>query len=219
VGEAGFRTPARFFLSESPADGEALLLERRSKYVVLTTDLAGSVPSLVWSLGPDAEAKYCEVVGEEVRLTPEWFATLGARLLSDGYVFSFEGVPSRPLDFVRLLHATQRTDPRPPMRPQPSPVGWIWESVPGATVEAQGAPGEELEVEILVRYPHYELVWKDHVAAGADAVARMRVPYATVEPNGDGVVESAAWRIGGREGGLAISTAAVFGVGTVRVGD
>jgi asparagine N-glycosylation enzyme membrane subunit Stt3 len=219
VGPAGFKTPARFFLSESPTDGEALLEARDAKYVVLTTDLAGSVPSLAWSLGPGIEARYCEVVGDDVRLKPDWFATLGARLLSDGYMFSFEGTPSRPLDFVRLLHATPLTDPRVPMQPKPSPVGWIWERVPGARIEARGEPGQELAVEIRVRYPHHELVWADHVAVAADGVARMRVPYATIDPNGDGRAESASWTIGDRRGPLPIATAAVFGVGAVRVGD
>jgi asparagine N-glycosylation enzyme membrane subunit Stt3 len=218
VGAAGFRTPARFLLSENPRDGEALLEARSSRYVLVTTDISGAVPSLAWSLGPGVEARYGVVDGQQVQLKEAWFSTLGARLISDGYVFSFEGAPSRPLNFLRLVHVTPITDARVPMRPEPSPVGWIWEHVPGATVEAAGDPGEELGVEITVRYPNHVLVWEDRAAVASNGVATLRVPYATVEPNGDGRVEAAAWTIGDRGGPLPISTAAVFGVGRVRVG-
>jgi len=97
-------------------------------------------------------------------------------------------------------------------------VGWIWERVPGARVEAAGEPGEELEVTITVRYPSHELTWADRAAVGTDGLARLRVPYATTEPNGDGRAVAAEWRIGDRSGVLPISAAAVFGVGSVRGG-
>ena len=84
-------------------------------------------------------------------------------------------------------------------------------------MEASGDAGEALSVEITVRYPWHTLVWADRVTAGDDGIARIRVPYATLEPNGDGRVVAATWRFGDREGPLPISTAAVFGVGVVRV--
>jgi hypothetical protein len=107
------------------------------------------------------------------------------------------------------------------MRPDPAPAGWVWERMEGARLEASGAPGERLEVAVTVRYPagRHEIVWTGSAPVGEDGVARVRVPYATDAPNGDGRAAGPAhWRIGGREGEVVVPEAAVSGGKTVRTG-
>ena len=91
-------------------------------------------------------------------------------------------------------------------------MGWIWEHVEGAVLEAQATTGLALEVQLEVTFPDsgLRLLYSDRAVAGADGVARLRVPYATDAPNGDGrVAPGAAWRVDGRSGPLRIPEAAV----------
>jgi hypothetical protein len=48
VGEDAFRDPARFFLTEIPREGEALLELRRARYVLVTTDTSTLSPEDTW---------------------------------------------------------------------------------------------------------------------------------------------------------------------------
>jgi hypothetical protein len=213
VGETSFRDPSRFFLEEDPRQAEAILRSRRSRYVALTSDLTGSLRNMIQSVAPERLGRYMNPErseGIDIRL--EWFRTMGARLMFDGRVFSHEGLVGRPLDFLRLVHVSPMRDPRYKLRDGPSPYGWVWERVEGAVVEAAGAPGEELRLQIRIRYPGgYELVYEDRAETDRDGVARLRIPYATDSANGDGrAAGPARWRLGEREGELVVPESAVL---------
>jgi hypothetical protein len=101
-------------------------------------------------------------------------------------------------------------------------MGMIWERVPGALVEAQGAPGDTLELALAVRYRvgRYELNWTGSAVADAGGIARVRVPYATEGPNGDGSAAGpAGWRFAGAEGRIRIPPRAVLERGLIRLDD
>jgi asparagine N-glycosylation enzyme membrane subunit Stt3 len=221
VGEESFRAPSRFFLGEDPAAGEALLEKCRARYVLVTSDLSGALPAQVASAAPERAHRYFSgdaAGGIQVKL--EWFQTLGARLLFDGRVFSYEGELGRPLDFLRLVHVSPLRDSRYRLRGEASPYGWVWEHVPGATLEARGSPGDQLRAELRVRYAsgRYELAWSDWVRADSTGIARLRIPYATEAPNGDGVAAGPLhWTFAGREGTLRVPQRAIYEAGVVRI--
>jgi len=206
VGEDSFRDPSRFFLAESITEAEAILEARRSRYVMLTSWLPGTVPHMIRVAAPERELRYLEPgTGEDRRLRFEWFRTIGARLMYDGTIITPEG-PAGALGFLRLVYVSPRRDPRPGPRGEPSPAGWIWEHVPGATVTARGNPGETFRVTMHVRYPagHYEMEWVDETRCGEDGIARLRVPYPTDERAGDATVARSGWELGGRRGSLEV---------------
>jgi asparagine N-glycosylation enzyme membrane subunit Stt3 len=216
VGRDGFLAPYTFFLSEDPAAAEAVLEARRARYILATGDLAIQLPEMITAVAPDRSDRYFGPgPGGGIQLRHEWFRTLGARLMFDGRIFSYnEDAEGRgpALGFVRLVHVSPRRDDRLRFRAEPNRLGWIWEHVPGAILEARGEPGSELRVELQVRYEasDYELTWSGTAHADATGFARLRVPYATDAPNGDGVaIAPAWWSFGGERGELAIPEAAV----------
>lgn len=213
VGEDAFRDPARFFLSERPRDAEALLLKYRARYVLIESWLPNQLDPLLRAADVD-RSRYVEAgEGEDLALRFEWYSTLGARLLLSGRALLPDGAWSESLDFLRAVHVSATRDPRFRMAPEPPPAGWVWERVPGAVIEANGTPGDTLMVETTVRYApaQFELLWSRGTVADAKGMARIRVPYATDEPNGEGVATGPArWRFGLREGELAIPARAVL---------
>jgi len=220
VGEDGFRDPARFFLEEDPAAAEALLARRRVGHVLVTSDLPDHLNSMLLAVDPSLRSRYVEqAIGTGGSLAPEWFRTLGARLLFDGAVFGPAGAGVPPLDCLRLVFVSGLRDPERTLRSadEPSPAGFLWERVAGARVEVRAEPESELEVRIVVDYPRagHRLVWEHRARAGADGVARLRVPYATTEPNGLGRAVESSWSIAGRSGSLALSGQAVLAGETV----
>jgi asparagine N-glycosylation enzyme membrane subunit Stt3 len=221
VGEDSFRDPSRFFLEEDAAAAERLLAVRRARYVVLTSWLPGTVRHMVRSAAPEREGRYLDPSrADEAKLRFEWFRTMGARLMVDGAVITSDRGPVGSLDFLRLVHVSPRRDPRPNPRGEPSPAGWIWEHVPGAVIEAAGAPGEELRVRMMVRFEaaRYEMEWEGAARCDADGLARVRVPWATDAPNGDAQVHGAAWSLGGHGGPLVVPGGAVSAGSAVRIG-
>jgi hypothetical protein len=143
-------------------------------------------------------------------------------LLADGAPRNLRLEPTgSSLGFLRLVHVSPHVDPRmPDLRSgKPSACGAIWERVPGAVVEARGAGGELLEVELEFAYPGRasNLRFLARAAAGADGTARVRVPYATDAANGEGrALARARWRLGVRAGELAIPEQAVLSGSTLR---
>ena len=223
VGADAFRAPARFFLEEDPARAEARLVRRRVRYVLVTTWLANQLPPMIRAVDPTMalEERYLVPDAERVTFQPEWYRTIGARLLFDGSLIREDGSTGESLDFVRLVAPSRDRDPRfKSTRPAAPPIGTVWERVPGAIVEARGAVGDRLQIGLLVHYPSvdYRLVWSNEAVAGADGVARVRVPYATDAANGEGVAAGPAiWRFGGREGEVAIPENVVQERGVVRI--
>jgi hypothetical protein len=213
VGEEAFRDPARFLLTEEPAVAEAILERRRARYVMLTSWMPNQLPHLIRAADPTLRDRYAEPGGEDLRLRVEWYRTIGARLLLEGRALGADGSWGESLDFARVVHASAARDRRLAMRPGGLPAGWVWERVKGATVEARGAPGDTLEIAVTVRYApaSHEIEWSRGSVAAADGAARVRVPYATDAPNGDGVATGPArWRFAGRQGEAAIPEAAVM---------
>ena len=76
-------------------------------------------------------------------------------------------------------------------------------------------------MRVDVRYPaaDRELAWRGEGVAGPDGTARVRVPYATDAPNGDGLATGAAsWSLGERTGRVRIPERAVVAGSVVRIG-
>ncbi len=229
VGEESFRDPCRFLMYEDPEPAAALLEERRARWVLVTSDLPSYLNLLIDAAVPELRERYVDAAAPLQRaVRPAWFRTMGARLLFEGSVFSPgrsapEGELARPLDFLRLVHMSPLHDRRRELRGPGdySPAAFLWERVPGARLEARGRPDEVLTVQIRVRFAKAKrgLTWKDSASADASGVARLRVPYATQGPNGDGWVPAGAatWSFGGREGPLVLSESAVRDGATVLV--
>ncbi|MFN8176380.1 MAG: hypothetical protein U0167_00475 [bacterium] len=221
VGEESFRDSARFLVAEDPKAGEEILARRRVRYLLVTSWLPDQSGHLLRAADPSAPTRFLEVdPGGRPIIQPAWFRTLGARLLFDGGTLRGDGSIGEPLDFLRLVCASAESDPRYAMRRTPTPMGVVWERVPGAIVEAFGAPGDTLSLAVAVRYAaaRHELTWIRTAVAGPDGLARLRVPYATEAPNGDGVADGpAAWRLGKTAGQLRIPEAAVLSGGVLRV--
>jgi hypothetical protein len=227
VGEESFRAPARFLLCEDPAEAEAQLERRRVEYVLLTSELPDKLNSLVLAVDPALRSRYVEqAVGTGGSLSPRWFRTMGARLMFDGQVFGPAGAGERPLDFLRLVHVSPLGDPsrRLVSASDVSPAGWVWQRVKGARLEAHGEPGDVLQVLVELEYPggggreRRSLRYYDRVTAGADGVARLRLPYATLAPNGEGrVTTPASWRFVDSHAPLEVSERAVLEGETIRL--
>jgi asparagine N-glycosylation enzyme membrane subunit Stt3 len=225
VGEEGFRHPDRFFMCEDPAEAEELLRTRRARYVLSTADIAGDLRRMIRRAVPHLERRYTDPspLGD-VKVRAEWFRTMGARLMFDGLTLSPDAgyAPvGAPFDFLRLVHVSPLRDDRYRLQGRSTPYGWVWERVRGAVLEASGDPGTELRVRIEVGYAagRHELVWTRTAVADAEGMARIRVPYATESPNGDGVAAGPArWRFGGREGTIAIPERAVIEGEVFRIG-
>ncbi len=223
VGAESFRAPASFFLAEDSRDAEAILESRRARYILLTSWLPNEVDHLLRAADPSKRSRYVDSPpGQDVALRFEWYLTTGSRLLLEGRTLAPDGSWGVPIDFARIVHVSPTRDPRLRMRPGGLPAGWVWERVPGAIVEAKGAPGDTLEIAIRVRYAsaRHEIDWQGAGVAGEDGVARVRVPYATDAPNGDGQAQAAArWRCGRRAGEMAVPQEAVLRGELLRLND
>jgi hypothetical protein len=218
VGEDSYLDPWRFFLDEDPRAAEARLTERRARYVLITGDFSKDLEVMLRLLRPDERRSYLLIPKEgPVWVSQRFFPTLAARLMMNGRVGDMERrtLVGSSLDFLRLVHVSPSALQAPlPVRHTngPVPVGWIWEHVPGAQLAASGAPGEVLTVELDVEYAaaRQRLTWIGEGEVGPDGEARVRVPYGTEAPNGDGVARGPArWRVGARSGSAAISARAV----------
>jgi hypothetical protein len=218
VGEDSYLDPWRFFLDEDPRSAEARLTERRARYVLITGDFSKDLEVMLRLLRPDERRSYLLIPKEgPVWVSQRFFPTLAARLMMNGRVGDMERrtLVGSSLDFLRLVHVSPSALQAPlPVRHTngPVPVGWIWEHVPGAQLAASGAPGEVLTVELDVEYAaaRQRLTWIGEGEVGPDGEARVRVPYCTEAPNGDGVARGPArWRVGARSGSAAISARAV----------
>ncbi|MFN8177933.1 MAG: STT3 domain-containing protein [bacterium] len=222
VGPEDFRDPSRFFLSEDAHEGEAILEKHRARYVIDESWLPNQLDPLIRAVDPSKRSRYIEPGGSDnLALRFEWYSTLGARLLFEGRALAADGSWSESVDFLRVVHATETRDPRYQMMREPPPAGWVWEHVPGALVEGRGAPGDTLAVELTVHYEpaRWDLPWSRSAVCGVDGRARVRVPYATDGPNGDGVAEGPAhWRLGRRAGEVTIPEQAVMNRGVIRLG-
>jgi len=219
VGLESFLDPSRFFTSEDPHEAEELLERRAARFVLLTSLMPNELADMVEAVCPERRSRYMTIgrTGKHA-LLPAWLATMGGRLLFDGA--DLTGADPHPLGFLRLAYVTPMRDTRPALSPRgaPLPVGWLWERVAGAVVEARGAPGQTLSVSLTVRFTRarYALVFTDTAVADENGVARVRVPYST-EPAPGRVIGAAQWSMGERNGTLAISEADVRAGRTVRL--
>jgi hypothetical protein len=230
VGADSFRDPCRFLMFEDPARAEDLLRERGAAWVLLTSDLPNYLNLLIDVAVPERRLRYTRASSDSGGgIERPWFLTMGARLMFDGEVFfpggpQPEGALARPLDFLRLIHVSPLSDPERRLRSPTdvSPAAWLWERVPGARVEAHGRPDDVLEARIKVRFAKARraIEWVDRAPADSTGRASLRVPYATLAPNGDGWVpaDGATWSMGADSGPLEISESAVLSGGVVRVG-
>ncbi len=227
VGEEAYLAPWRFFLSEDRGEAEALLAERDVQHVLVHGLFSKDLEVMLRLVKPGERREFVEVRrGEGPRPTQRWYGTLGAQLLMTGRTASLAERELRgpSLPFLRLVHVSPdllRTPMPIPHTSGPVPAGWIWERVPGAWIEVRGEPRALLVVRFDLAYPTSErrLLWLGQARAGDDGLARVRVPYCTDAPNGDGVVVAGevAWELGELSGTLAIPERAVLGGETLVV--
>ena len=209
VGLEGFAASSRFHLCEDPDEADALLERHRARFVLVDSDLPNSLNTQLDSVEPERRARYVAPGSEHGgQVLAPWFLTLGARAMFDGAVFGPLAPGSRPLDRLRLVWSAPLADRERPLR-GPSdfaPAAWVWERVAGAVVEARGAPGEPFVVKLAVEFASNgrTLRWRDETRVGADGLARLRVPYATDAPNGDGSPAAATWSVGSERGSLRV---------------
>lgn len=221
----GFYVPPAFFMEEDPAVAEALLQERKVRYVLVSHLQDRRTPAYIRLAGPEKFGRYASREGpDEIVFSLEWSNTIGHKLARDGFGRDPDGrlLSPFPVRFLRLVHVSPIKIPQPRQRSTAAelPAGWIWEHVPGAVLEARGAPGEVLTVNFQIRYKRadYTVNYEDKAAVGRDGVARMRLPYATIGPNGDGEVAGrATWSLGDRRGRLQVREADVLEGNTIRL--
>ncbi len=222
VGERGFSAPARFFLREDEASAIALLDEHRARFVLVDGDLPGTLNTLIEHGAPERRERYVGGGAERGGMVrPEWFLTLGARALFDGYLGP-RGVDGAPFEHLRLVWVAPIRDAGRPLRsPRDfAPAAMVWERVPGALVEARGASGEELGLEFELVFPVADkaLRWRASARADELGVARVRVPYATDGAFGEGRARSRLrYRFGARSGELDIAESAVRSGGVIAL--
>jgi len=213
IGVDSYRDPPRFFLSEEPREANEILERRRVRFVYAPATLLNVVRSQVRVADPALASTLLENGAPSVR----YWNTMAGRLLSGGAAIGPDQRWLEPsqnaLANLRLVHVThernaQTLDPR---SRQPLPVGFVWERVAGAALEIHAAPNELVEAVVFVDYASsgYGIAWRRSARADSNGVARIRCPYASDEPNGDGVVRSAEWKVGDRRGAFAAPASAV----------
>lgn len=205
VGVEGFRAPSEFFLATGEAQGLGVLARRGATHVYATAWALANLPTLLQVQGLDGDPNWIDAQG---RPTQAWGRTLSAALLPVTLQRSrdAEQLTAPLFERLRLIHAgssfrTQAVDPRTNMTFR---CGWIWERVEGAVLELEATPGSTLEVELQLEFPNAALrpriTLRKGVQADPSGKARLRVPYATATPNGDGRVVAARWSSGVRGG-------------------
>ena len=218
VGEDSYLDPMRYFLSETPAEADALLARRRARFVVIGGAFSKDLEVMLRLERPgESRAFVTRAPGEGPRPTARWYQTQAARLMLTGKVGDprVGALVGDSLDDLRLVHVSPQPMRAPlaiPHTPGEVPAGWIWERVAGARVTARGQPGEQLEVRFDVEYPQAgrALRWSRTAAADSNGVAVVRVPYASDTDNGDGhVVGQVHWSLGERAGTLSVPNDAV----------
>ena len=217
VGAEGYAAPARFYLAQDPRLAEEQLRAREVRYVYAPI----SLPRYTASMCRIAGLPQAEFFGLDGAPTARWRRSMLARLISDGYVPLGPGDPPAggPLDFLRLVHVSTRSNPGYPDQRTglPRPAAFVWERVRGARLTCAGTPGQLLEVEIQLAFDAaaYPLTWRGRAEVAGEGYARLRVPYATDRPGGDGRVLGARWRLGERGGPLLLTERAVLDGGAL----
>lgn len=222
VGVDSFHDPALFLLTEDLAEAEAILERRGARYVLVPNRWPNAVGDMLRVALPERWSRYLPgELGQAGQVKPAWFRTVGAQLMFGGAPHPRSGVQNpNSIPFLRMVHASPVATRQPPPVGAQSPSGWIYEYVPGALLEAEVPPGTELRVEFEVGFPEagYKIPFVAHTRAGLDSMARLRIPYATHEPNGEGrVLGPARWVLGEREGALTIRARDVLEGAVVRL--
>ncbi|MFT4537740.1 MAG: asparagine N-glycosylation enzyme membrane subunit Stt3 [Planctomycetota bacterium] len=210
IGEDSYLDPTRFFMSHDSARAEQILVDRQARYVLLMSSFTNSLRGMLRSMPESERSQYSTSDGISGTLEDAWFETIGAALMHGGRPYaSALGPKLDSLDFLRRVHVSPMQELQPTLKSLGAKVGmgWIYERVPGARIETDGVPGEHLTIALDLEYPGVEnpLAFRRSSLVGADGIARMRVPYATEDTNGDGfVVGTPTWSIGARSGRLRI---------------
>jgi len=193
IGRENYLAVRRFFETPSEQEGLALAERLRTPFVATAEEGGTSVASLAQRLHrEDGSASATQPHVERLRLVTE-----GPR----------GGVPMS-VAFETEVRAT------PPYK--------LWAVVAGALLEVPAAPGEEVRARLPLATPTgRRFVFEARGTAGADGVARLRVPYPS--PSRGPVRARGAWRVraGTRAWAMAVSERAVakgerIGVGPAR---
>lgn len=207
VGEDSYRDPSRFFLGKDFAAAEQILQQRKTRYVVRTSQLPLAMDGLSRALQSDeifVESFTTERGKKRDRLTPRWFQSMAAILWMPlpprdprnpvvGTGMGDPDGPTRPqapIDFLRLVHLSPVPDDDPRHGGLVYPAAAVWEYVPGAKVAAQLQAGHSLTLKLGLTATFHEqalMSFEYQSSANADASGevQIRLPYST-EANGNG---------------------------------
>lgn len=224
VGQQSYADPPRFFLAGDEAQGLAVLDRRDAQYVVVTRDVWLNMHTMVRAIGAQPADYFADSEGAANGYTERALRTLVAQLVPQvvSRTESSETASTHAFGGLRLVYVSPSFDLRRPDPRSGTPLraGWIWERVRGAVVEARGRPGDALELALPIDFPgsSFTLAASARALADESGVARLRVPYATTAPNGDGSARGAwRYRFAGRSGELSVPAEAVLGGMTLQL--
>lgn len=220
LSEAGFLAPWRFFLTEDEEQAAEQLAELDVELVLITSRFAHNLESMVRAVHPERQQDW---LWGQAGSAPLWHGAMGGRLLGIA-----GQQPGAGLGFLRqVLVAAPEFKDRGRSAAlaglELPPVGRLYQRVRGALVETRLEPGEGLQVSLRVEFPGEALFWSAESVADADGWARVRVPYASDLPAGEGrLVGAIRWRVTGaderhRDGELHVTEAAVRAGGRVFI--
>jgi asparagine N-glycosylation enzyme membrane subunit Stt3 len=176
AGEHALEDTAAFWFAPSQSAAEDVLLRRRAGLVLLAQVITEAVDLHPFAppATPAAMATRADPLhGTTTHETDAFWRMIPNRLYYEA------GLPSGAdpaLDAFRLLWETPSSSPQNPAEEQ----RWmLYERVPGARVHVSGARGRVRASVRMRTNAGRELVWWSEAAPDADAVARLRLPYAS----------------------------------------
>ncbi|MFT7678708.1 MAG: asparagine N-glycosylation enzyme membrane subunit Stt3 [Planctomycetota bacterium] len=212
LSEAGFLAPWKFFLTTDEEQAAQQLAELEVELVLVTSRFAHNLESMVRAVHPEQQQAWLWGADGEA---PLWHAALGGRLLGIGGQQPGDGLGFLRQVLVAAPEFKDRGSSSALAGLELPPVARLYQRVRGALVETRLEPGESLRISLRMEFPGEALFWSAEAAAGDDGWARIRVPYATDLPAGEGRLAGAMrWRVTAagkvsRDGELHVTEAAV----------
>lgn len=198
LSEDGFLAPWRFFLTEDEDQAAEQLAELEVELVLITSRFAHNLESMVRAVHPEQQQAW--LWGEDGG-APLWHGSLGGRLLGIAGQQPGAGVGFLRQVLVAAPEFKDRGSSGALAGLELPTVGRLYQRVRGALVETRLEPGESLRISLRVEFPGEALFWSADCVGDGQGWGRLRVPYASDLPAGEGrLVGPIRWRVTGGDG-------------------